>query len=209
MSLAIRISREYDTIHEWIDNIEADKVIVYEHEADKEVSRTHIHMLLINSKCKPDALKSRYKKLYGEINKTDWSFKQAEQDTEPFITYMSKGILPPKLTKGYETDYIIELTNKWVDPEITTVTLSDGKLVRNVKETDKKTKRQMLEQMRTQLSDTSTTREILRVIRKVLVANNEVVGQYKQMDYYDAYMMYDRKEEWLSAMERKIMKKYE
>lgn len=209
MSLAIRITREYNSIFEWLDNIVADKVLVYEHESDKEISRTHIHMLLVNPECKPDALKARFKKLYGAIDKSDWSFKTALADVDPYITYMSKGVLPPKLSKGYSIEEITNLTSKWVDPELTKVHLVNGKLVKDIRESVKKTKRELLEQMRTELSDTSTTRDILRVIRKVLIANNEVVGQYKQMDYYDAYMMYDRKEDWLSAMEMKIAKKYE
>lgn len=212
MSLAIRISRKYDDIFDWIDAIECEKLIVYEHEADKEVNRTHCHLLVLKPKCKPDALKTRFKKQYSPTDSGNplWCWKSAlDDDYETYITYMTKGVLSPKLIKGFDLSDMIALAEKYVDPEKTQVELQNGKFVRSVKETDKKTKRQMLEQMRSRLSDTSSTRDILKAIRKVLMDNNEVIGQYKQMDYYDAYMMYDRKEDWLMAMERKIVKKYE
>lgn len=210
MSYAIRISRSYDDVFAWVDNIEADKVVVYEHEADDEVKRTHIHMLLVGSKLKPDGMKARYKKLIGDIDKTDWSFKSCGANPEGFVTYMSKGALAPKLAKGMTAERIMELTGEWKEPERkTTVTLQDGKFVRNVDTVPKKTKSQMLEQMRSRLSDTSSTRERLLAIRKVLMENNEVIGQHKMKDYYDSLMMYYYKEDWLCAMEKKINSCYD
>lgn len=211
MSYVIRVSRAYDDVFDWVDGIKADKVAVYEHEADNEVKRTHIHMLLVNSDIKPDAMKNRYKKLYGDIDKTDWSFKSAAEGiADGFVTYMSKGKLAPKLTKGYTTEEIMKLTNEWKEPERkSTVKLENGKFVRSVDIVPKKSKSQMLEQMRSRLSDTSTTRERLIAIRKVLMENNEVIGQYKMMDYYDSLMMYYYKDDWMCSMERKINSKYD
>jgi len=208
MDLFIRISRSYDELFDLVDSIDCDKIIVYEHTADETVSRTHCHIVIIGSKIKPDAIKTRYKKLYGNIEKTDWSFKKCVEDYLPTITYMSKGTLPPKLCKGFDTDTVVELTQKWVDPTTLKLTLKDGKLVKEVKEKAKKTKREMLELVRSHVEPNALTRDILKVIRKVLMDNNEVIGQYKMMDYYDSFMMYDRKNEWLSAMEAKINSSY-
>lgn len=211
MSYAIRVSRAYDDVFDWVDGLKAAKVAVYEHEADEDVKRTHIHLLLIDSAIKPDAMKAKFKKLYGEIDKTDWSFKSAAEGiADGFVTYMSKGKLAPKLTKGYTTDEIMKLTNEWKEPERkTTVKLENGKFVRSVDCVPKKSKSQMLEQMRSRLSDTSSTRERLIAIRKVLMENNEVIGQYKMMDYYDSLMMYYYKDDWMCSMERKINSKYD
>lgn len=207
MSYAIRVTRSYDDVFTWVDNLKCSKLAVYEHEADDEISRTHIHMIIYTD-LKPDAMKARYKKLYGEIDKSDWSFKKADDDG--FITYMSKGHLPPKLAKGYEVSEIERLTQEWKEPERKTkVVLENGKLVRDIETVPKKTKSQMLEQMRSRLSDSSTTRDKLSAIRKVLMLNNEVIGQYKVMDYYDSLMMYYYKEDWMFAMEKKINSKYE
>lgn len=201
VDLAIRVSRKYDDVFDWVDGIMSSKICIYEHEADVEVSRTHIHMLVIGSELKPDALKARFKKLYGNIDAKDWSFKKA--DNEEFITYMSKGKLVPKLTKGYTVAEIQSYTDKWVEPK-TMLKLEDGKFVRDINEPGQKTKIQLLEQMRSRLCGTDSTRDILKVIRKVLIENKVVIGQYKMMDYYDSLMMYERKEDWLCAMERKI-----
>lgn len=208
MSWFIRITRTYDEIHDLLDSIECDKIIAYEHSGDESVSRTHCHILLIGSKIKPDAIKTRYRKLYGDIERGDWSFKKCKEDYLPTVTYMSKGRLPPRLCKGFDPGAIIELTNKWVDPETVNVNVVDGKLVKDVKEKGKKSKRELLEIIRTKVEPGGMTRDVLKVIRKVLMDNNEVIGQYKMMDYYDSFMMYDRKEDWLSMMTAKINSKY-
>ena len=205
MSFAIRISRPYDEVFEWCDALTADKVAIYEHEADAEVSRTHIHILLLNAKVKPDAMKTRFKKLYGEIDKSDWSFKKADDDG--FVTYMSKGKLPPKLTKGYDPVDIERLTREWKDPEAQNITvkLENGKFVREVDTVPKKSKISLLEQMRSELAGSIPTEDSrLRAIRKVLMRNNEVIGKFKMMDYYDNLMMYDSKDDWLHAMNVQI-----
>lgn len=208
MDLFVRITRTYDELHELLDSIECDKIIAYEHQGDESVSRSHCHILLIGSKIKPDAIKTRYRKMYGDIERGDWSFKKCCNEYLPTITYMSKGHIAPRLCKGFEPESIIELTNKWVDPKLTNVRLEDGKLVKDVKEKTKKTKRELLEIVRTRIEPGGMTRDILKVIRKVLMDNNEVIGQYKMMDYYDSFMMYDRKEEWLSMMTARINSKY-
>lgn len=203
-TFSARISRSYDDVFDWVDAIKCKSIAVYEYEADEEVSRTHIHMIIRDSEVNTDALKTRYKKLYGGIDKTDWMFKYGVTDDNKFITYMSKGKLAPKLTKGYEISDIEKATAEWVDPTKTNLRLEDGKFVRDVNEPNQKTKTQLLEQMRSRLSGTDTTREILKIVRKTLIDNKCVVGMYKMMDYYDSLIMYERKEDWICGMEMKI-----
>lgn len=223
MNLAIRISRPYDDIREWCE-FKAEQKIVFQHDADDEVSRTHIHMLVIGSTIKPDALKYRYKKLYGDIDKTDWSFvasfKDSEGKTQPitaessekFITYMTKGVLVPVLSEGYNPEKVLELAQQWKDPKTTTLKTEGGKFVRVPKEIKddkkKKTKRDLIEVMvcrgKDQDVDPDDTPRVVDMIRKVLVEHNEVLGMYKVMDFYDGYMMYACKEKFVDMVVAKI-----
>lgn len=206
-NLAIRVSRSYDDISEWINGIECDKIVVFQHDADDEVSRTHVHMLVVKSKCKPDALKTRYKKKYGDIDKTDWSFKDASTDYNKYITYMTKGVLPPIYNQGFDPVEVLNLAHLWVEQKTkktTSVELQNGKLVRVVNESSKKTKREIIEQMRSRYQNSQSTRDILKMIRTVLIENNEVIGMYKVIDYYDALLMYADKSAWLDLIESKI-----
>lgn len=207
-NLNIRITRAYSDINQWCEDLDAEKVIIYEHDADGKVKRTHCHIMLIGSKVKPDAMKARFKKLYGDIERTDWYFKQCDGD-DVNVTYMSKGRLTPKRCVGWSEEEIDELRSKWIDPESTKVLMKDGKLVREVKDPKQMTKRQVLELMLADLNDKSTCRDKLKVIRKVLMNNNIVCGKYKVMDYYDAIQMYGYKDDWLVSMERKINCFYE
>jgi len=205
----IRISYSYDEIKEWITDLTCDKIIVYQHEADKDVSRTHVHMYIVGCSIKPDAMKTRFRKLYNPavIGNSLWSWKKADDDG--CITYMSNGLYDPVYNKGFDEVRINELRGKWINPETVNISLQNGKLVKEAKEPTQKTKSQLLEEMRANLSPTSSSREMLRGIRKVLRDNNIIIGQYKVLDYYDTLFMLDHKDDWLDAMERKINSRYE
>lgn len=218
MSYFVRISRPYADLQPYYDDIPCDKLAVYEHEADEDVSRTHVHYVVFGSKIKPDAMKTRIKKIIGDIDKGDWSFQSVQKDGKALdngsITYMSKGHLPPKLCKGYTIEEIQELTALWVEPtpivKKTTVVLENGKLVRKINETDKKTKRQMLESMSALLpdGDVSTRKAKLEAIRTVLIQNNQVLGPWKVDDYYHSLHLYKYKDSWLDMMEVMLEKRY-
>lgn len=223
MNLAIRVSRPYGDIREWCEELKAERKIAYQHDADDEVSRTHVHMLVIGSTIKPDALKYRYKRLYGEIEKTDWSFISAFKEegkvvpispetADKFITYMSKGYLAPVLSEGYDPFKVLELSQQWKDPKTTELKTENGKFVRIPKqikeESKKKTKRELIEIMickgKDENIDPDDTTAVVGMIRDVLIKNNEVIGMYKVMDYYDGYIMYADKEKFLNMVVSKI-----
>lgn len=221
MNLAIRISRSYDEIKEWINGLKATSIIAYQHDADDEVSRTHVHMLLIESGVKPDGLKARFKTLYGNIEKTDWSFASSFKDgqtptaitvesSSKFITYMSKGELTPVFSQGYNPEDVLRLTQQWVKP-VKQLSVKNGKFVRqtdDVPDKPKKTRRTLVEIMLDRVKDEDIdyddTRKILSIIRRVLVENNEVVGMWKVMEYHDAVMMYGNEGAWLNMIAKKI-----
>lgn len=221
MNLAIRISRSYDEIKEWIIGLKAKRCIAYQHDADDEVSRTHVHLLILESGVKPDGLKARFKTLYGNIDKTDWSFSSAYKDdgkvtaitedsSSKFITYMSKGHLIPVHSSGYDPETLLQLTQLWVEP-VKKLTVKNGKFVRqtdDVPDKPKKTRRTLIEIMldrgKDQDIDPMDTKSVLRMIRSVLVENNEVIGMWKVMEYYDAWMMYGHGDEWINMISKKI-----
>lgn len=223
MNLAIRISRSFDEIKQWCEELKAEKIILYQHDADDEISRTHVHMLVIGITIKQDTLKYRYKKLYGDIDKTDWSFITSYKEdgklipitlesSYKFITYMSKGHLTPLICDGFDRFLILELTQKWVVPDTTHVKVSNGKFVRvpkeQVAEKKKKTRRDLLEIMlcrgKDNDVDSEDVRSICSIIRDVLVENNEIMGMYKVMDYYYSYVMYGSKNTFLDLIVNKI-----
>lgn len=221
MNLAIRISRSYDEIKDWINGLKATSIIAYQHDADDEVSRTHVHMLVIESGVKPDGLKARFKTLYGNIDKTDWSFASSFKDgqtatpisvesSSKFITYMSKGELAPVFSQGYNPEDVLRLTQQWVKP-VKQLSVKNGKFVRqtdDVPDKPKKTRRTLVEIMLDRVKDEDVdyedTRKTLSIIRKVLIENNEVVGMWKVMEYYDAVMMYGNEGAWLNMIAKKI-----
>lgn len=221
MNLAIRVSRSYDEVKDWVETLKGDKIIVYQHDADEDVSRTHIHMLILATGIKPDAMKTRYKTRYGDIDKTDWSFTQSfkedgkavgitEENSSKFITYMSKGHLVPVYNHGYDPVDLLRLTQEWKEPK-KMLSLKGGKFVRtteDVPDKPKKTKRTLVEVMVDRGKDQDLgdwdTKGILLMIREVLIENNEVVGMWKVMEYYDAYMMYGQKDAWLNMISKKI-----
>lgn len=213
MSLAIRLTYAYDTIKEVIEKLKdhCSAIAVYEHQADEEVSRTHIHALVVDCKVSTDTIKNWVRKVIGAVDKNDWSFKTAAKNTEEqygFIVYMTKGVLEPVYSSGYDTALLDQAKSKWVDPKAISVKAKDGKLVKDIDESNTVSKRKILEAIIAEVGDTEyDTRTILAGIRKVLIRYNCVIGQYKVIDYYDAYMMYAQKDKWIDTVAFRIDKR--
>lgn len=205
MNYAIRVTVEYSKIMTAIDKmvLQSEKTVVYQHDADDEVSRTHVHLLLVNCKVSTDTLKNWIKKDIGQVNKSDWSFKSADTGYHKFITYMSKGTLVPVKVEGFELEEINRLKGEWIEPR--SVKAVNGKLVKEVDDAANISKRKLLEEMVAVIGDgVNDTRVVINGIRKVLVQHNIVIGLYKVMDYYDSYMMYANKETWLDNLAYKL-----
>jgi len=216
MNVFGRITREYSAISEWVEALPCERIIVYEHQADEEINRTHIHFYITKCEIKPDAMKSRFRTKYGAIDKGDWAFalqqKNGEALNEGAITYMSKGSLQPVYNKGWTAEEIQPLKMLWQPPAKTMLKAVDGKLVRVVDESSKKTRKQLLELMCADLPHEidrgpDGIKTVMKQVRKILVKNNEVIGQYKVFDYCDSVYMYKYKEVWLEAMCDKYNKK--
>lgn len=210
MDLHIRISRPYSDISGWITTESCSTCIVYEHEADEEIKRTHCHMWVKGIECNTDTLKNHIKKVLGKVDKSDWAFMAIHPKTktpynDTLITYMSKGVLQPMYKKNWTFEEVEEYRKKWVaNPH--PITTQDGKLVvkREVKETAKKTKRELIQEMLETYLPEMDTRETVELIRKVLIKNNEVLGMYKVTDFYDSLLCYGNKEKFLDMVVQKI-----
>lgn len=114
---AVRITREFSVIKPFFDKIISvhpqSVLVVYQHDADEEVSRTHIHALMENVNPSTDTLKRWIKAECGltDISRYDWSFKTLED--RKFITYMSKGTLQPVLVHNIAYEEVTALASEW------------------------------------------------------------------------------------------------
>lgn len=202
-SFVFRISTAYDDVK--LDELFelCERVIIYQHSADDSVKRTHIHGLVFGCTRKEDTVRNKFFK-----GKYEYSLKSKVDDK--FITYMSKGKIDPVYNKGFDPELVRLRKSEWQDHRITsTVDVSD-------KTSNKKTKKEllriMLETYDKQWADVdkkSSMRymsldSVLRHIRKVLIENNEVIGMYKVMDYYDSFMMFGNEEGWIEMVASKI-----
>lgn len=104
---------------------ECDVLVVYEHEKDDEVNRTHCHALV------EVANEERIRQVVSECNRenntglkgnslymlsTEYSTKKRSKKVkvnDGLITYMTKGILEPKYTKGFTDERINQLRGEW------------------------------------------------------------------------------------------------
>lgn len=93
------------------------RFIVYQHEADSEVQRTHVHFLIIDSTIGIEGLKKAFRRHYqGDTSGANkfWSWKESD-DPGKNVTYMSKGTLSYKSIKGFTPEEVEALRLSWVD----------------------------------------------------------------------------------------------
>jgi len=197
---------------------------VYEHEADKDVNTTHIHLIMVDSKYKTEEQYKRilYKELPSEARKGNdlwsWHHKSHPNPDLSFIKYMSKGKLRPVFVSNVIPAVIDEWTSQWEDvqpiqshiiPPDPKVKLTkyaimlrvvDSILTRHPLAIDSELKNKVLQ---------NTTDEIwIKHIRKVLIYEKQLLGLYKVMDIYDSCIMYYNKESFvnncLSVIQKRI-----
>lgn len=99
----------------------SERIAIYEHEADEDVNRTHIHGLIMGCCRKEDTVRTKFFK--GKYEATDYELKTKFQDRnkrwwpvdDKYITYMSKGRLQPQYVKGYSFEETEEFRKQWID----------------------------------------------------------------------------------------------
>lgn len=124
--LAVRISRSYVDISSVLIEIsrKSEGACWYEHDADEEVSRQHVHGLLVNPTISTDTMKGWLRKILGPVDRYDWAFpttykndlKEVCAVNMDFITYMSKGKLEPVHCYGSIHSLLCDVyRKKWVE----------------------------------------------------------------------------------------------
>lgn len=172
-----------------------EKMVVYEHQRDAQVSRTHIHALMINCKYKtPEPLKRQFCSAVDTSSKGNelwsWVSKYGVPD-EKFITYMSKGILRPVFVKNFIPAEVEEFRLQWVQPTPKGSSLTE-------KKESTKTKYDLVQEMMQHVNDEEVNGMcsryladyLVRVVLNTLRKNRIVVGRYKVREYRDALLYY-------------------
>lgn len=209
----VRITLSYQdlsgVVARWADKCQ--RCICYEHEADEEIRQTHVHMILEGSTVQDEALK-RSSKLSGKGNEF-WSWKQYD-GSRTFVTYMTKGKYAPKFLKNYSPAEVEEARKAWSEPTARHSTKSRQTSLEENSPKTKLTKHGIIARVVQAILTTDNVLEanearraavltdisderLLKVIRHVLIEEKQVLGLYKVMDLYDAFVMYYQKEKFL------------
>lgn len=95
--------------------------VVYEHEADNEVSRTHCHIYFFNWGLSEQTFRKRFAQLFHRIEKTDFAISTTAGRSKGIITlqyavkYASRdGALTHKLCRGFDSQIVKELEKSFV-----------------------------------------------------------------------------------------------
>lgn len=202
MELHVRWSRAYCDLSGAVSYIKerSEELVVVEHEADEEVSRTHIHMYVKGLSCTIETIKNQFKKAFPLITKSDYIHKTTYEDrnknivpvNDKLVTYMSKGHLEPKLLHNWTIEKYNEYKAKWVNYENKNYDKNTIKRYITVKESPKEKKlrkQDLLAKMITKCANDYSHDNVRKAIKKVLIDANEIIGVYKVIDYYDTIMM--------------------
>lgn len=203
MLYAVRVSRSYEELEQFFISLEDSPILaVFEHLQDDEVSRTHVHAL-IETQLSTDTLKHRIKKVLDVkvFPKTDWSFTRTYKNHqgEPvdvnldFITYMSKGILKPKLLRGID-DYQ-QYVDKWVQPQ-QYKGFKKFKTITERPEVARKRQTDLLQPIIDNIAMFHTQHEIVNAILDVCRKEKVIVGRYKIRDFFDYVMNARGNKDW-------------
>jgi hypothetical protein len=172
-------------------------MLIYEHTPDGNEENVHIHGLILEpwyekkGKRLDDTIERMRRAYFTKYYNKKYSLKVCD-DNNKYMTYMSKGHLDPKFIYNLTDEHIKICKERWVDPKQINLKLVDGKLVRELGK-NKLSKREIIDIMIADYNDSMNTEAIVRLIRKTLVKNHEVLGMYKVIDYYDALLMYANK----------------
>lgn len=201
-SYNVRISRPYDQISPWIKTIKADKVLAVQHDSDKDIARTHTHILIVNSPVEALTLKHRLKRLHGQFTKGDWAFPELKDtDYERIATYYSKGKYDYSYMIGFEFDWE-DIKTKWIEPNLVqTLIRTNGTHTRP----DKMTHQEMVQQIKNMIieeNDHSIDNIISKIRQVFIIQNKRIIGRFKVRDIVDTLMAEFEPSNWTSSIKR-------
>jgi len=118
---AFRVSRSFNEVGDLLKQLYewSESVVIYEHEADEDVSRTHIHGLIIGCQRKEDTLRDKIFKInWKKDYQLATTYKDNQDKVHPvnegYVTYMAKGHLSPMLIQNFSEEKINDLKSKWI-----------------------------------------------------------------------------------------------
>lgn len=194
-----------------------DRYCIYQHQPEHNEDNIHIHGLLVNpmyipkgyNTAQPETPEHMRRIYFAKYYTNQYSLKKCDDETK-FITYMSKGQFDPSVYythPGAKSEwlplYFQHCKSLWVDHTKVNIKLIDGKMVRELGK-NKLSKREIIDIMMADYRDYMPMEDVIKLIRKTLIKNNEVLGLYKVMDYYDALLMYGNKTEFTALIISKI-----
>jgi len=198
-SYNVRISHPFTEIRSWIEQIEAPQVLAVQHEADQEVSRTHTHILVVDSPVAALALKHKLKRMYPDISLTkgDWAFPELkDRDLEHIATYYLKGTLEPSFVKGLSFDWEL-IRSRWVDRKIQTQLKYVDPHKMNYSEMLQQIKNTMKEQ-----NDYSIDNMLDQIRQVFIIQNKRIIGRFKVRDIVDTLMAEFEPHDWKHSLKR-------
>jgi len=218
---APRISSPYSDLsgvfQKFADTCEA--MVVYEHEADEQVSRTHCHFVMVNCKYKtPEPLKRIFRQLVkDERDGNDlwaWTHEKNKTPNLSFIGYMAKNDLEPVFTKEVSAAAILLAQEEWKRNK------PHQSLIKPLDPVKKLTKFQIITEVSQRVIGRELSRSgkpysghkdekiaifnvvspqvVFEYISQVLAEHEQPVGLYKVMDLYDGFMMMHCQQKFVS-----------
>lgn len=197
--LKIRVSRPYEELKDFVQKLSdaCEVCVVFEHETDETISRTHIHAYVEGPQVSTDTMKNWVKKALKVTTfpKTDWSFTEARD--RGFITYLTKGKLDPLFYKGVSQDDISSLKDAWVLLEAMPKKKTQYILKQENPAQQKMRQTEMVDEIRRRINTYKGEEpegkydpfRVVDIIKDVVIIQNKTVcGRYKFRDYYDTVM---------------------
>lgn len=222
MDYHIRYSRSFIDLSGTVKYIanNSEELVAVEHEADDEVSRTHIHMYVKGVTVTKQTLINQIKKAIPGITKSDFVHTTTYKDRETseskpidkgLITYISKGSLEPSRLHNITIEEYNELKSKWVNYENKNYGKNDIKRYVTVKENpkEKRLRKQDLVQQMIKKCNKDFQHNVVRdAIKKVIKDNGEILSVYKLTEYYDTIMLQCNDERFDKMFDDIIQKRF-
>jgi len=115
---SLRVSREYSVLKSLVEHIaeKSSKVLIYQHDADDEISRTHIHVAIFGYTMSKPTLINKMTEYVPEWvgGNADYCCKKWDGKIK-YITYMTKGNISPSYIKEYTSEELEEARSLWTE----------------------------------------------------------------------------------------------
>lgn len=206
-SFKFRLSISYEEAKSVIDTFfdGVQYIAVYQHDADEEVSRTHIHGFISGFRCKsPKTFRKDFSNAFMEfIKDIRHDYAVGEIGPKP-VEYCSKGRYDPVFIKGYDRAWIDYYKKTGYDGKKDRMKVVEGKIVIErdiVKEVKPKNDCEMIKEVanRCQKNGIKEYGDIAREILKVWDKNNKRGHEKLLHEWLDAvsYHHEDLKQKWV------------